>query len=345
MAFLQNCWYVAAWSDEIGETPLGRRILDKPVVLFRSLQGEPVALQGMCPHRFAPMHLGKLVDGNIQCAYHGLQFNTGGKCVFNPQGNGAMPGGVRLESYPVIERYGACWIWMGDAEQADLGKLPELPAFEYMSRFAVVRGYMHSAANYKLLADNIMDLGHVDFLHQSSLGCDATARAKTSVYRNGNQIHCDRWMENDYQGPLLSWLFDRQGQKVDAWIDVRWNPPCLMQLIFGMTDIGAVREAGMEIPNLHLVTPETEFSSHYFWASARDFQTDDEELSQQLYEGITAAFMLEDKPMIEAQQAMMGTTDLWSLKPALLAGDAAPVLARRVLETLIREENLPILRE
>jgi hypothetical protein len=76
------------------------------------------------------------------------------------------------------------------------------------------------------------------------------------------------------------------------------------------------------------MTPETEGSTHCFWASARDFRTDDTDLSRQLFEGITAAFTLEDEPMIEAQQEMMGTTDLWSLKPALLAGDAAPVLVR-----------------
>jgi vanillate O-demethylase monooxygenase subunit len=113
-----------------------------------------------------------------------------------------------------------------------------------------------------------------------------------------------------------------------------------MQLNFGMTEVGTSREAGNEIPNAHFMTPETASSTHYFWASARDFRTDDVALSKQLYDGVMAAFTLEDKPMIEAQQEMMGTTDLWALKPALLAGDAAPVMARRTLAKLIEEERL-----
>jgi len=63
------------------------------------------------------------------------------------------------------------------------------------------------------------------------------------------------------------------------------------------------------------------------------------ELSKQLYDGVTAAFTLEDKPMIEAQQEMMGTTDLWALKPVLLAGIPASVMARRVLAKLIEAET------
>jgi vanillate O-demethylase monooxygenase subunit len=112
-----------------------------------------------------------------------------------------------------------------------------------------------------------------------------------------------------------------------------------MVLTFGMTDVGAPRHSGLETVNAHFMTPETEFSTHYFWASSRTFRTDEEGLNQQMFEGITAAFSQEDKPMIEAQQAMMGTSDLWSLKPALLAGDAAPVQARRVLTQLLEQER------
>jgi len=338
MPFLRNCWYVASWSSELASAPLGRRLLDEPVVMYRLSSGEPVALSGRCPHRFAPLHLGKVIEDKIQCPYHGLRFNSAGACVFNPQGNGATPKAVHLRAYPFIEKYNALWIWTGDPERADVAQIPDY-AFLADSRLARIEGYLHSKANFELLTDNIMDLGHVDFLHAGSLGCEATAKAKTTITRVGNAIHCDRWMANDRQGPLLSWLFGKEGRRVDAWVDVIWNPPSLMQLNFGMTEVGAGREVGHEIPNVHFMTPETESSTHYFWASARDFRTDDAALSKQLYEGVTAAFTFEDKPMIEAQQEMMGTTDLWALKPALLAGDAAPVMARRALAKLIEEER------
>src|ERR1700730_12007585 len=87
MPFLRNCWYVASWSSELASVPLGRRILDEPIVMYRLSSGEPVALSGRCPHRFAPLHLGKVIEDRIQCPYHGLRFNSLGACVFNPQGN------------------------------------------------------------------------------------------------------------------------------------------------------------------------------------------------------------------------------------------------------------------
>jgi phenylpropionate dioxygenase-like ring-hydroxylating dioxygenase large terminal subunit len=338
MQFLRNCWYTAAWSKELAAAPLGRRILNEPVVLYRLPSGEAVALQGRCPHRFAPLHLGKIIGAEIECPYHGLRFNATGACTFNPQGSGATPQALKIRTYPLLERYGALWIWMGTSERADPALLPQ---YEFLDNPALARieGYLHSSAHYELLTDNIMDLGHVDFLHAGSLGCEATARAKTTVRVQGNTVHCDRWMANDFQGPLPNWLFERQGQRVDAWIDVRWDPPGLMQLIFGMTDVGAARATGRQTLNAHFMTPETDTSTHYFWASARSFRKDEPGLDEQMFQGISAAFSLEDKPMIEAQQAMMGTTDLWSLKPVLLAGDAAPVHARRILSRLIESER------
>lgn len=338
MAFLRNCWYVAAWSKELSEAPLGRRILGEPVVMYRVASGEAVALQGRCPHRFAPLHLGKLVGSDIQCPYHGLRFDSQGACTFNPQGGGATPRALALRKYPIFEKYGALWIWMGVAERADESLLPR---FDFLadSSLSRVEGYLHSMANYELMTDNIMDLSHVDFLHAGSLGCEATARAKTTVRRDGSTIFCDRWMADDFQGPLTNWLFERQGQRVDAWVDVRWDAPALMQLTFGMTDVGGTRAAGRQTLNAHFMTPETEMTSHYFWASSRDFRTNDPALDEQMVKGISAAFSQEDKPMIEAQQAMMGTTDLWSLNPVLLSSDAAPVQARRALARLIDMEQ------
>jgi vanillate O-demethylase monooxygenase subunit len=340
MPFLKNCWYVAAWSDEVGDKVLlGRRILDEAVVLRRDAAGRAVALQGWCPHRFAPLALGKIVDGDIQCPYHGLRFNTEGACTHNPQSEGGpIPASLRIKTYPLHERYGALWIWMGAPERADPALIPK---FDFLSdkRLARIQGYIYSKANYELMSDNILDLGHVDFLHPGSLGCEATARAKPEVELSGNTVKCARWMPNDFQGPLTSALFEHVGERVDAWLDVQWDAPALMTLTFGMTGVGAEKAAGRETLNVHFMTPETDTTTHYFWAGTRGFRTDDAALSAQMLEGGTMAFTMEDKPMIEAQQAMMGTTDLFSLKPIMLAGDAAPVHARRILSRLIAAEQ------
>ena len=113
MAFLENCWYAAAWDDEIGEAPLARRILDRPVVLFRGEDGKAAALADRCVHRHAPLSHGRVEGGGIRCGYHGLLFANDGTCIQVP-GQTKVPPGARVASFPVVERDRFVWIWMGD---------------------------------------------------------------------------------------------------------------------------------------------------------------------------------------------------------------------------------------
>src|SRR6202012_3346140 len=114
--YLRNAWYVAAWSDDLAEGQLlGRVILKQPVVLYRKADGNVAALDDRCSHRFAPLHMGKVVHGDrVQCPYHGLEFAASGACVLNPHGAKNIPSRAHIRSYPVIEKHKAIWIWMGD---------------------------------------------------------------------------------------------------------------------------------------------------------------------------------------------------------------------------------------
>src|ERR1700674_1328648 len=125
-SYVRNAWYVAAWSDDIDDGQLlARTIMDEPIVLYRKVDGSVAAIEDRCAHRFAPLHLGKIVGGNrIQCAYHGLEFDDTGACVRNPHGAKNIPSRARLKSYPVIEKHKAVWIWMGGAS-ADAAKVPD----------------------------------------------------------------------------------------------------------------------------------------------------------------------------------------------------------------------------
>jgi vanillate O-demethylase monooxygenase subunit len=64
---------VACTAAEIDDKPLGRRICNQPVVLFRGPQGEVAALEDWCPHRGAPLSLGRVIEGRLVCGYHGLE--------------------------------------------------------------------------------------------------------------------------------------------------------------------------------------------------------------------------------------------------------------------------------
>ena len=114
--FVRNAWYIAAWSDEVVERPLGRRILGEPVVLFRDSAGAIAVLQDRCCHRGAPLSLGDVVPRGIQCGYHGLVFDSAGQCVLVP-GDHKVPPGARVRAYPAVEQDAFVWVWMGDPEK------------------------------------------------------------------------------------------------------------------------------------------------------------------------------------------------------------------------------------
>ena len=163
--FLMNCWYVAAISTDVkGEELFHRTILNKPVLIYRKMDGTPVAMLDRCPHRFAPLHLGKRVGDDISCLYHALQFDCEGQCTHNPHGNGLIPKAAKVPTFPLMEKYGFIWIWMGD-EAADPGKLPDYGELMSGHPNSVAQTYMHVNANYQLLTDNVMDLSHIDHVH------------------------------------------------------------------------------------------------------------------------------------------------------------------------------------
>lgn len=341
MTYLKNTWYIAAWSNEIeSDQLLGRTILEEPVVFFRGQRGEIAAIGGRCPHRYAPLQEGSLVDGAVQCPYHGLRFNGHGKCVHNPHGDGAIPKAAEVKTYPVCERHMAVWIWMGDPGRADPALVPDYSFLPQAKPTARNTGYMKVAANYELLSDNIMDLSHTDYLHPDTLGGGAISRSKAQVSElEDGRVRIFWEARNEVAPPAFAMHLPDPRAPADLWTDVIWSAPALMHLSTGVAPSGRSFEQGLGSSNLHMMTPETDTSTHYFFANTRDFLMDDEAFNAMLDKVLAKAFSTEDKPMVEKQQQLMGTTDIWSLKPVLLAGDAGAVRARRALQNLIQAEQ------
>lgn len=339
MPFLSNAWYVIAWESEVASDALfHRRILGEDILVVRDDTGTAHAMRNRCPHRFAPLHLGVLGGGSIECAYHGLRFNLDGRCVHNPQGDGQIPAGAATQSYPIVAKQMLLWIWMGNPQRADVENIPDFVGLD-PERYAINSGYMHTPAHYELMTDNIMDLGHIEFLHQGLLGSEAVRRGETDVRQQGSVVLSNRLVRDEILPPALEALFQMDGKPVDRWLDVRWHAPANMHLTVGVTAAGAPERVGRETPGVHLMTPETETTTHYFWANARDFRRDDAELHQSLEEGLRFAFEQQDKPMIEAVEQSMAGEDFWDLKPVILACDAGAIRARRILRKMIRDEQ------
>ena len=340
MPFIQNIWYAAGWANELADNLIARTLLREPVVLYRTEGGKVVALADRCAHRFVPLSRGKRKGDIIECGYHGLCFDASGACVFNPHGDHTIPRAARVKSYPVVEGDGILWIWMGDPAQADDTKIRRFPQFGKDSGFTSVEGSLHVKANYQLISDNLLDLTHGQYLHP--MFANAAGPATFEPYNDPDQDTV--WAKFFRRGQYPNKYFQFLGYPADALGDhrncMRWNAPSNLLLDVGMTKVGAPVEEGISIPTAHLITPETESTSHYFWAMARNFKLDDKPFSKKLLDIGIDLFNNEDKPMIEAQQYAFGDTDdLLSLKPVLLSTDAPSVRARQIILRLVEQEQ------
>jgi len=338
--FLRNAWYMAAWAAEVGATPLTRRLLDEPVVLYRKQNGEAVALHDRCPHRFAPLSMGRIHGDTLECGYHGLRFGADGKCVLNPHGNCHIPENARVRSFPVMEKNTILWIWMGEPALVDTTKIPNYDFLDDPKR-ARVDGYLHVHANYQLETDNLLDLSHTQFVHDNFHFSQAILGGHHEVKQEGSAVHSNLWCPDGEPSPNFARRMPslRAGEKVDQWFDMRWEPPCNLRLDTGVTPAGRKREEGAASMTAHVLTPETEQSTHYFFGHSRCFRVDDEEMDAEIAEWQRVGFGVQDRGMLQAVQQRMGTSDLMSLKPILLPIDAAAMRARRVLAALLEVEK------
>jgi len=341
MDYLRNCWNLAGWSAELPPGGmLARRLLDTPVLLFRDKAGEAKAVLDRCPHRFAPLSMGKVEDGAIVCGYHGLAFAGNGKCIHNP--HGPVVSALNVTAFPVRERFYGLWIWMGDPALADDSLLPDLEFVNEAPATAFSTGYLHGQGNYQLYADNLLDLTHVDFLHPTTLGGGSITRTKPVFEQEGNAVAIKWHPRNETPSPVhrgLLGLADDDDQRVDSWTEVYWEAPSLIQIVTGVVPTGVARPPEDSARAIHVLTPESAHSTHYFFASARKFAVDDEEFNRQFAETRHRVFSTEDRPMIVGQSERMEGQDFWDLRPALLPTDAGAVRVRRILERLISQER------
>ncbi|GAB4140416.1 MAG: aromatic ring-hydroxylating dioxygenase subunit alpha [Sphingomonadales bacterium] len=333
----RNAWYAAAWDVEVTRKPLARTLCDRSILLYRKENGEPVALADACWHRLAPLSKGVLAGDNIICPYHGLRFGPSGQCVHMPSGGKIHPS-MAVNAFPAIERHRFIWLWMGDPALADPNLVPDLHWNDDPAWASDGKVY-HMACDYRLVVDNLMDLTHEAFVHQSSIGQEELNIAPFDVSHDDDGVTVTRWMHDIEPPPFWRMQFPETA-RVDRWQIIQFEPPCTIAIDVGVATAGSGapegdRSQGVNGYVLNTITPESAGRCHYFWAFARNHHLGEQKWTHMMREGVGNVFM-EDYHILEAQQQTMDRHP--GQKFNNLNIDSGSVWARRLIDRMIARE-------
>ena len=342
--FLYNCWYAAAWEREIEDgKPFARTFLEKPVVIYRGEKGY-VALDDRCCHRAAPLSLGRIEGDCLRCMYHGMKYAADGRCIEIP-GQDRISESHRVHSYPIAERGGLLWIWMGDPDSADVSLIHDYaplsdPAWAGLPEPA----YLHYDANWMLIVDNLADFSHLAFVHTNTLGGSEEYAYKTNsqpVDEVEGGFGFERWHRDAAPPPYHAKVSPEGDARVDRCNTVKMLIPGIFFMETMFTPAGAdpddpSNDHVRRYRNCQYMTPETRGTSHFFWNYLRDYAHDDLSISESLQASLLEGFR-EDKVLIEAQQKLLEIDD--PFQPRALAADNLFMHFRNEFERRIAEER------
>ncbi len=338
--FIANAWYVAAFAAEIGRTLLRRTILGRPLVLYRTQAGVPVALEDRCVHRSFPLSLSRLDGDGIVCGYHGMRYDCSGRCLEVPSQRTAGTGlGVR--AFPLIEAGALVWIWMGEGAP-DPAALPDIGGWVGDPDWPSSNHYFELGANYLALHENLLDLSHLSYLHAASFGTPDYARAPFSaeIDEQRGRFALLREVAPTRLPPL--WAKTTGLEDVDAVRSVRseFLSPALhiVSVRFWAYGQPEGQRADMQVKTAHIITPESAGKTHYFIYHARNFARHSPGVTRFMHEGLLEAFR-EDVAGLEAIERNIAATPPGELLEVSFNADRAGVAMRRHIKALAERER------
>ncbi|MEV4142780.1 aromatic ring-hydroxylating dioxygenase subunit alpha [Amycolatopsis sp. NPDC049691] len=336
-AFARNQWYVAAYGREVGRELFARTVLGEPIVFYRTESGEVTALADRCVHRRYPLSESRLDGDRIICGYHGFTYDRAGSCVAVP-GQKRIPRTARVPSYPVVEQDSFVWVWIGDRDLADPAAIPRAPWLADPA-YTTVSGMEPLAARYELLVDNLLDLSHETYLHGGYIGTPEVAETPitTEVDEARGIIYVSRHMA-DAECPTFYAKSTGIEGRITRWQDIEYHPPCLYLLHSRIAPVGVLPNDdgtdpdGFHVEVVYAITPETEHSTHDFWAVARDFALEDQGVSDFLAEN-NRTVVLQDVRALDILERVIAT-EPEGYQELSVNIDTGGLAARRILAKL-----------
>lgn len=341
MTFIKNMWYVAAWSHELGsDQPIGRMLIGEPIVLYRKSDSKVVTLEDRCPHRHAPLSLGRIMGDDIKCMYHGLRLSCEGVCKSIP-GTDLIPPNTNIRAFPTVESDDWIWVWTGDPVDADPKLIPPCTGLHHPD-YRMEANALDYDAHYELITDNLTDLSHLDFTHETTLGGSSGRQWQNNhpkITQVDNGVIISRWFTEEHNLP-------GNDDTNESWSSYRFLLPGLFLMETKIFPEGTAASCKFGDPldtikpifqrrEQQAVTPINENTTRYFFASGLPSQVNDDEFSVRL--AIINKAFAEDKIMIEAQQRIWNATPFVRQK-AFLPQDKAPAMFRRLIASRLKLE-------
>ncbi|MEQ8509320.1 MAG: aromatic ring-hydroxylating dioxygenase subunit alpha [Rhodospirillaceae bacterium] len=272
---LMNCWYVAAEAKDITGTPKGVRMLGQDLVVFRDSAGTPYCLSDVCVHRGGSLCRGKVVNDAVECPYHGWRFNGAGDCVeipsLGPDAN--IPKRARVDSYPVAEKYGWLWVFLGDAPEAERPPLPDyFPEYEAWEQgetdeWKFVKGTFTFEANWVRAIENGCDHTHAFYVHTD--------------FGNPGQPTIDDYDLDIDEHKIESITYAKPVSKRGVWAEkIDDDRPDVKTMVRIYKPAPSIRiEMHLKPPMWQMIvsgyTPIDEHRTKVWWCHGRNFFTDD----------------------------------------------------------------------
>ena len=306
--FLYDSWYVAGWSADFEQILTPLTILNEKIVIFRTTNGDPVALEDACPHRKLPLSCGQLDDDRVACGYHGLTFDKTGRCVHAPTQPNSIPN-IGVKSYPLEDRYGLLWIWMGVPKAADPDTIFHVENYESPNWGKTKGGSMDIACNYLYVTDNLLDPSHVAWVHVSSFAGGGTEDVPLNVEKLIDGVLVSRWMHDQqpppYYAPMLEFdgNCDRKQHYECRLPSIAINKSIFAPVGYGGNDNDLPDNTFINI-SYNFMTPIDTENTRYFWFQHRNGDPNNEELSDKMFELAKIAFIEDRDILVEVHKGM-----------------------------------------
>jgi len=342
--YVRNAWYCAGWDEAVGigaHDLVVRQIAGRSILLYRTGEGRLVAMEDRCPHRSAPLSLGRKEGDAIRCMYHGMLFGPDGACRQVP-GMDRIPEGAVAATLPVIEKDNWIWVWLGDPARAD----PDLICFAIGPSdpdWVLRTSHLRVDTGYREEIANLADLSHVSWVHGLTFaGSDDWGYIKPRHRLNPRGIET-RYCVRGVPAPAFARHLFADDARFDINVHVRMTVPCNFILSFAVHEAeegGAPNEPSrgkllLDTFSSQAVTPRDAGSVDYYFSWGASRATDFPGIVDLMHRTNMDAF-LEDKRILEGQRARL--LQYPGAPQVDIVHDAGPGRMLWVLDRLLEEE-------